>query len=267
MDMDPMQQVSAWLEDGSPPREKRKAEEAPEAPEPKRPAAERDCPHANGTCRCKEERERQRWVAPDPPDGHAYCNAKVKYHKDFDIIEWAETYFKEDYPYLIVTHIKGKNEKKHWHVHGVPDFPRKVKNKPFLRVEHPLRVNGEKPISSKWFDKDPSNGFQYCVKPAECIGRCPVVHMHGLSEGDMYQIMQQSEESVQSFEEELEAAAEKAVVIAESPFVNHRRLHILTTKYYHAKDRKLHAGLAWKVRDWIAKWHPEGHEYIAEKYM
>lgn len=265
MDTDSL--VASFLSEGSPPPKKRKLSE--ESSDPDSDVEEEKTPCQLGTCTCAEERPRAQWTCPDPPEGYAYLNCRVKYHKDFDVVAFAHEHFREDYPILVVTHLFGKKkgEKKHWHIHGVYARPRKTANKSWYKSPHPLREQGEKPFSSHWFDKTPTNGFQYCVKSPERIGRCPVVHMHRLTEGDMYQIMQQSDEAVQSFEEELESSAKASINVAEPPIINHRRLHVLTTKYYHAKDRKLHAGIAWKVRDWLAKWHPDGHEYIADKYM
>lgn len=263
--MDTATLVASFLSEGSPPPKKRKLSEEPEESEGS--DVEEEGTHGVGNCTCKDERPLSPWHCPPAPEGYAYCNAKVLFHKDFDIREWAHKHFKEDFPILVVKHIKGKKGKIHWHVHGVLDTPRQTKNKPWYKDAHPLRLEGKKPFSAKWFDETPTHGFTYCVKPAECIGRCPVVHLHRLTESDMYQIMQQSAQAVLSFEEDLEKLAEKAVNVAEPPIVNHRRLHVLTTKYYHSKDRKLHGGIAWKVRDWIAKWHPDGHEYIADKYM
>lgn len=89
-----------------------------------------------------------------------YANAVVNVHEDFDIVDFAETFFDTDHQCLIV---REKGSTPHWHVHGTWKGDRKA----YKEYEHKGRV---KLPSGHWsrpvrvsFDKD-AKGFQYCCK-------------------------------------------------------------------------------------------------------
>lgn len=89
-----------------------------------------------------------------------YANAVINVHEDFDIVDFAETFFDTTHQCLIV---REKGKKAHWHVHGTWKGDRKA----YKEYEHKGRV---KLPSGQWsrpvhvsFDKD-EKGFQYCCK-------------------------------------------------------------------------------------------------------
>ena len=204
--------TSADLEE--PPRKRQRSD----SPEPAGEEPE-STPCEGGTCDCKNEVERRPWTPPALPDGHSYFNIKVKYHKDFDIIEAAEAWFNLDHPCMIVKHIRPKdNSGPHWHIHGAIETTRHTKTSPVWKdgknlYPHPLREERKKPFSSKLFEENPEHGYMYCVKHRECIGRCPVVKAYGFGPGDMYQIIEQSREYGESLKKSLEK--EEATLVAE----------------------------------------------------
>lgn len=89
-----------------------------------------------------------------------YANAVINVHEDFDIVDFAETFFDTGHQCLIV---KEKGKTLHWHVHGTWQGDRQA----YKEYPHKGRF---KRASGKWsrpvrvaFDKD-EQGFQYCCK-------------------------------------------------------------------------------------------------------
>jgi len=88
-----------------------------------------------------------------------WSNAVIDVHEDFDIVEFAETFFDTEKQLLIVLE---KGKKLHWHVHGTWTGNRKD----YKEIAHALRT-GEgqrktRPVRVA-FDKD-EVGFRYCCK-------------------------------------------------------------------------------------------------------
>ncbi len=88
-----------------------------------------------------------------------YANVVVDVHEEFDIVDFAETFFETGSRLLIV---KEKARKAHWHVHGTWKGDRKA----YKEYHHSLRA-GEgramtRPVRVS-FDRD-EKGFQYCCK-------------------------------------------------------------------------------------------------------
>jgi hypothetical protein len=89
-----------------------------------------------------------------------YANAVVDVHEDFDIVDFAETFFDTDHQCLIV---REKGKQPHWHVHGTWKGDRKA-YKEYPHSDRVTNANGNKtrPVRVA-FDKD-KEGFQYCCK-------------------------------------------------------------------------------------------------------
>lgn len=88
-----------------------------------------------------------------------YANAVIDVHEDFDIVQFAKTFFDTEKQCLIV---KEKGRKLHWHIHGTWTGDRKA----YKEIPHPART-GEgqrktRPVRVA-FDKD-VEGFKYCCK-------------------------------------------------------------------------------------------------------
>ena len=94
-----------------------------------------------------------------------YANAVVTWHEDFDIVEFARTFF-DGAKRLLVVKEKGAS-KLHWHVHGTILDP---KDKEYISYAHPLR-RGEgraktRPVQLKLYQDDEVGevGFRYCCR-------------------------------------------------------------------------------------------------------
>lgn len=270
----PLTEADIYLQEQ--PSPKRQRTESTETAEP-----EPTNPHAAGSCGCRTEVERQPWKPPDLPEGHSYYNIKVKFHEDFDIVAAARSWYNTEHPLLIVKHTRPKSGAKdpHWHIHGAiadvfMDGYRKVWKKNKKTWPHPLHAErgpkgrSIKPYSSKIFDTGPwENGYMYCVKPHECIGGCPVVEAIGISDSDMYQIMEQSREHFEAnnltFEQE-EKDFTAAILDAQKhadPAIQHWKLYGALFKFYTDHNRVTYNVLK-RTTHLVGAHSPEGLEYI-----
>lgn len=86
---------------------------------------------------------------------------------DWDILTWVRAYADLSQPHMVVQHLYGKKEKKHWHLVCVklPEKDHLTLDKE-LELPHPLRKEKRKPFQtkSKKYDKE---HFKYLVKPKE----------------------------------------------------------------------------------------------------
>ena len=74
--------------------------------------------------------------------------------KNWSVQAWADEYLDKTKPHMVVTHLKGKKEKKHWHVVGIPNDDAdhlQLDKQMHLREAgelHPLRATGLKPFTN-----------------------------------------------------------------------------------------------------------------------
>lgn len=85
----------------------------------------------------------------------------------WEVLEWVRAYLDLEKPHMVVQHLHGKREQKHWHVVGVklPDVDHLQLDK-VLQAPHPLRKEKRKPFQTKnqLYDQD---HFKYLIKPKE----------------------------------------------------------------------------------------------------
>ena len=116
-------------------------------------------------------------------------------------IEFANLHTRLDGRYLMVTHLKGRTEQKHWHVQLEIDEAQRSKIKRKLlefSKNHPLRSNGKRPV--KAMAKNANElGFQYMMKE----GPDSVVSQRGFTVADIVELTTKCAEYVAALKSSL----------------------------------------------------------------
>ena len=76
---------------------------------------------------------------------------------------------------------------------------------------------------------------------------------------------EQSKENNVSFKESYAAHLEESILKGADAHEAYTKLTICAMRFYHDQGRKFNAGIVWSVRDFFARFHPGGYEYISQR--